>query len=231
MSRIDGPRMPPARAGKPAKLVILAHGYGSNGDDLMALAPYLSQALPDAMFVAPHGPEPVPGYPDGRQWFPITRMDPAALARGVADAAPAFDRFLDQELQRYQLPASALALVGFSQGTMMALHVGLRRRERIGAIIGFSGALAVPPAGRVASPPSVALIHGDQDEMIPVEALFATATTLADRGVPSIWKVSPGLGHAISEDGLALAAAVLKAGLSGALADWKAPAPKSHHES
>ena len=223
MLRLDGPRVMPARGGKPGRLVILAHGYGSNGDDLISLAPFFASALPDAVFVAPNGPEPVPGYPGGFQWFPITRPDPAVMALGVASAASTLDRFIDQELTRYQLAPSALALVGFSQGTMMALHVGLRRRTPIGAILGYSGTLAVPLTGRLVDPPPVALVHGDQDEMIPVQALMTSVQGLADHGAPSIWKISPGVGHTISEDGLALGGAFLKAALTGKFQGWTPP--------
>ena len=148
------------------------------------------------------------------------------MARGVASAASTLDRFIDQEMQRYQLPASSVALVGFSQGTMMALHVGLRRREPLAAIIGFSGTLASAPEGRVANPPPVALIHGDRDEMIPVQALLSSVVTLADHGVPCVWKISPGLGHSISEDGLQLAGDMLKAAFLGRLTGWAAPLSK-----
>src|SRR3712207_6906123 len=133
---IDGPRLLP-RSGAPAQLVILAHGYGSNGDDLIGLAPYLARALPQAVFVSPHAPDGVPGYAGGYQWFPISRLDPVLMAQGVRGAAASLDGFIDPELARYGLPASACALVGFSQGTMMSLHVGLRRREPLAAILGF----------------------------------------------------------------------------------------------
>lgn len=224
MFGLDGPRIPP-RSGKPAKLIILAHGYGSNGDDLIGLAPYFAAALPDAVFVAPNAPEPVPGYAGGYQWFGITRLDPAATAGSVRQAAPTLDRFIDAELLRYGLPASACALVGFSQGTMMSLHVGLRRAEPLGAILGYSGYLAGPETlpGEVRSRPPVALVHGDRDEMIPIAALFASAEGLAAAGVPSLWRVSPGAGHTIAENGLSLGGRFLKDALAGRFAGWAGP--------
>jgi phospholipase/carboxylesterase len=114
-------------------------------------------------------------------------MDPAALAQGVRRAALTLDRFIDGELQRYQLPASACALVGFSQGTMMSLHVGLRRVEPLAAIIGYSGALVAPETlpGEIRSRPPVLLAHGDADDMVPVDALFSALAGLAAAGTPA----------------------------------------------
>jgi phospholipase/carboxylesterase len=224
MFGLDGPRMPP-RSGKPAKLVILAHGYGSNGEDLMGLAPYYAQTLPDAVFVAPNAPEPVPGYQGGYQWFPLTRLDPQTTAAGVRKAAPILDKFIDAELLRYGLPASACALVGFSQGTMMALHVGLRRSEPLGAVLGYSGHLAAPEAIRteVKSRPPVCLVHGDRDDVIPAGALFLAAQALGAAGVGSLWKISRGAGHTIAEDGLQLGSRFLRDAFAGRFKGWAAP--------
>src|SRR5262245_17114370 len=122
MVGIDGPRQPPARGGKPDALVVLLHGYGSNGADLISLAPYWAKALPGAQFLSPNAPEPIPGMPGAYQWFGLAVRDPALLERGAAQAAQGIDRFLDRELERYGLDDSRLALVGFSQGTMMALY-------------------------------------------------------------------------------------------------------------
>ena len=225
MNTLDGPRLPPASGGVPRQIVILAHGYGSNGQDLIGLAPYLAQALPDTAFVSPNAPEPVPGYPGGHQWFPISRLDPALMAAGVRGAAASLDGFIDAELARHGLPPSACALVGFSQGTMMSLHVGLRRAEALGAILGLSGMLA--DAGPVASRPPVALVHGTADEVIPVGALFASLEGLAAAGVPALWRVSHGTGHSVSEDGLALGAAFLRDALAGRFAGWTSPERRS----
>ena len=138
---LDGPRMPPARGGKPDALVILLHGYGSNGADLISLAPYWAKALPGAAFVSPNAIEPVPQAPGGYQWFPISNLDPHLMEQGARAAAQSVDRFIDRELEKYGLDAGRLALVGFSQGTMMALHVGLRREKQIAGVLGYSGVL------------------------------------------------------------------------------------------
>jgi phospholipase/carboxylesterase len=227
MFGLDGPRVPP-RSGKPAKLVIFAHGYGSNGEDLIGLAPFFARALPDAVFVSPNAPEPVPGYPGGYQWFPLARMDPQLLTAGVRGAASVLDRFIDAELVRYGLPASACALVGFSQGTMLALHVGLRRAEPLGAILGYSGLLAAPETlpKEIKSRPPVALIHGDRDEVIPAQALFMAAEGLASAGVPCLWRLCRGSGHTITEPALSLGGQFLKSAFAGRMREWPAPARK-----
>lgn len=217
---IDGPRMPPAGGGKPTALVILLHGYGSNGEDLIGLAPYWAKALPGAQFVSPNAPEPVPGLPGGWQWFPITRLDPRLMEQGVRSAAATLDAFIDRELQRYGLDESRLALVGFSQGTMMTLHVGLRRAKAPAGLVGFSGVL---PGGEslkaeARSKPPILLAHGSEDDVIPVGAMFAAAQALAAADLGAQWHVSYGLPHSIGPDGLELAGDFLKAALAGKLA-------------
>jgi phospholipase/carboxylesterase len=218
IGNIDGPRMPPAAGGKPSSLVILLHGYGSNGEDLISLAPYWAKALPNTQFVSPNAPEPVPMAPGGYQWFPISRLDPREVEMGVARAAGTLEKCIDRELDRYQIPPERLALVGFSQGTMMALHVGLRR-PRLGAIVGFSGAL--PGAGKLKeearSKPPILLVHGDQDDMIPVTALFQAAEGLAAAEIGAQWHVSYGVPHSIGPDGLQLGGDFLRAALAGKL--------------
>ena len=164
--------------------------------------------LPDTAFFAPNAPEIVP-QSMGRQWFPLTFRDPGERWRGVNHAGPGLDALLDAELARQGLPASKLALVGFSQGTMMALHVGLRRRQPVAAIVGYSGLLVLEegkdPAelqAEVRSRPPILLVHGDRDDLIPVDALFLSAEALAAAGVPCEWHLSLGIGHGIDDAGL-----------------------------
>jgi phospholipase/carboxylesterase len=128
---------------------------------------------------------------------------------GVKKAAPVLERFLDAELNRHKLPPSALALVGFSQGTMMALHVGLRRATAPAAIVGYSGLLVTPPereveafAAEVKSRPPVLLVHGDSDDLIPVQAVFQAAQGLSALGLSAEWHISPGVGHGIDAEGM-----------------------------
>ncbi|MBV9701218.1 MAG: dienelactone hydrolase family protein [Methylobacteriaceae bacterium] len=205
---LDGPRLRP-KSRKAKQLVVFLHGYGADGNDLIDIGRQWQAALPDAAFASPHAPERCPGTPLGRQWFPLTMRDPAERWRGLVQARPTLDAFLDAELQRNELDASRLALVGFSQGTMMALHAGLRRPIAPAAILGYSGILVGPehlaeakartPAG---GRPPILLVHGDQDQMIPADALFTSAEALAKADLPCQWHLSPGIGHGIDGGGL-----------------------------
>jgi len=211
---LSGPRLPPAR-GTATHLVVLCHGYGSDGNDLIGLAPYWQRLLPSAAFVAPNAPERCAGAPMGYQWFAISRLDPEEARKGVESAAASLDAFLDAELARLNLPGERLALVGFSQGTMMSLHVGLRRATA--AIVGFSGMLAGNPAKLAADAPPILLVHGDADPMIPAERMFATAGALGRAGASVQWHLSGGLGHSIDETGLALGGTFLAMAFRGLL--------------
>jgi phospholipase/carboxylesterase len=204
----DCPRLEP-RAGGPARqLVVFLHGYGADGNDLIEIGRAWQGLLPHAAFVSPHAPEPCGQASMGRQWFALTFRDPNERWVGVNKAAPGLDRFLDAELGRRNLPPSALALVGFSQGTMMALHVGLRRQAAPFAIVGYSGLLVVPPkpdekfAAAIAARPPVLLLHGDRDELIPVQSLFHAAAGLSELGIPCEWHLAHGIGHGIDQEGL-----------------------------
>jgi phospholipase/carboxylesterase len=207
-AELDGPRLAP-RSGAAQQLVVFLHGYGADGNDLIEIGRAWQALLPQAAFVSPHAPEPCGMAPGGRQWFALTFRDPNERWVGVNHAAPGLERFLDAELARHRLPASALALVGFSQGTMMALHVGLRRTASPIAIVGYSGLLVLPPgdkaeavAAEIKARPPVLLVHGDQDDLIPAQALFQAAQGLAALGVPVEWHLSAGVGHGIDAEGL-----------------------------
>lgn len=208
MAELDGPRLQP-KSGRARQLVVLLHGYGADGNDLIDIGRAWQHLLPDAAFVSPHAPRPCGQAPMGREWFPLTMRDPHERWDGCLAAAPALDAFLDAELARLGLPGSALALVGFSQGTMMSLHVGLRRAVEPAAIVGYSGMLVVPEdvdpdkfAAEIVSYPPVLLVHGDQDQLIPVQALMHAAQGLSSLDVPVEWHVSPGVGHGIDQEGL-----------------------------
>lgn len=216
--QLSGPRIPAAN-GKADRLVIFCHGYGADGNDLIGLGQHWQRILPTAAFASPHAPERCTMSPMGYQWFPITRMQPEEMQRGVERAAPILNAFIDAELARLELDASRLALVGFSQGTMMSLHVGLRRAVSPAAIVGFSGTLPGPerlPAEIVSRPP-VLLTHGDADEMIPVQALHLAANGLGAAGVTVRWHISRGIGHGIGPDSLDLAGRFLVDAFAGKL--------------
>ena len=207
-AELDGPRLEP-RSGTAQQLVVFLHGYGADGNDLIDIGRAWQQYLPQAAFVSPHAPEPCGQAPVGRQWFALTFRDPDERWIGVNKAAPMLERFLDAELNRRKLPPAALALVGFSQGTMMALHVGLRRAVAPAAIVGYSGLLVGPPdsdaeafAAAIKSRPPVLLVHGDRDDLIPPQALFQATQGLAALGVSVEWHLSAGIGHGIDAEGL-----------------------------
>ncbi len=204
---LDGPRLAPN--GRAKQLVVFLHGYGADGGDLIAIGQQWQSFLPDTAFAAPNAPEPCAQAPVGRQWFALTMRDEKELWPGVNRAQPALDAFLDRELARYGLSEDRLALVGFSQGTMLALHAGLRRKRAPAAILGYSGLLVGPEHLASAQakdakgrPPPILLAHGDQDEVIPVDAMFVAAEQLAEAGIPVQWHLAPGIGHGIDGVGL-----------------------------
>lgn len=203
---VFGPVRPPA-----GQFVLFLHGVGADGNDLIGLAPEFGRVLPHAAFASPNAPEPCDFAPMGRQWFSLMNRDPAALLAGVEKAAPAVDAFIDAELAKWNLDDSALALVGFSQGTMVALYTALRRPKPCAAVLGYSGALlgAETLASEIVSRPPVLLIHGDQDPVVPVEALGHAAAVLNANGVPMDMHVRKGLGHGIDAEGFLLGAKFL----------------------
>jgi phospholipase/carboxylesterase len=209
---LDGPRLPPAAGGAARELVVFLHGYGADGNDLIGLGREWAKLLPHAAFVSPNAPEPCAMSPTGRQWFNLTFRDSGELVRGVKHAGPVLNAFLDTELKRLSLGPRALALVGFSQGTMMALGVGLTRNPSPAAIVGYSGALATLEAlpGGPGSGPAILLVHGDADQVIPVDAMFMARGQLAKAGLPVEWHVAEGVGHGIDAEGLRLGGAFLK---------------------
>ena len=211
---LSGPTKSPARV--PAThLVVLVHGYGADGQDLIGLAQHWQSLLPTVAFAAPNAPMRVPGG-QGYQWFPISRMDPHEMRTGVETAAPLLDEYLDAELARLGLPPERLALAGFSQGTMLSLHLGPRRKIRPAAIVGFSGLLATPPPSDGQIPP-VLLTHGDSDTVIPAQAMLAAATQLGLAGAAVQWHLAPGMGHGIDPEGLAIAGQFLSLAFRGRL--------------
>lgn len=212
--RLTGPHRPPLSGQSPKGLVVTLHGYGSNGDDLISLAPYWDRLLPDVQFSSPNAPARVPGFGEMYQWFPIESMDPVHLANGVRDAAPMLEAFMDAEMARCGVTKAQTALVGFSQGTMMALQVGLASKEPYAGVLGFSGALVGNP--EIASKPPVLLVHGDQDEVVPLAASQMAQQFLSAAGLDARLHVSPRAAHTIAMDGLQLGGAFLTRVLKGA---------------
>jgi phospholipase/carboxylesterase len=219
MILIDGPRIPP-KSGAAKKLVILFHGYGSNGQDLAGLAQAWAPNFPDVAWASPNAPEQVPGYPQGYQWFPISRLDPELMEQGVRSAHASAEQFVKSELRRWNLGDGDVVLVGFSQGTMMALHTALRRETAPAGVLGFSGALAGPERLKqeMTAKPPILLIHGDQDDVLPVGMTLMAAQGLCAAGHGAEFHISQGIPHSIGPDGLELGQRFIANALAGKLA-------------
>jgi len=212
MMDIDGPRQAPADGQSARAQVILLHGYGADGNDLIGLAPYWARELPHVGFVSPHAPFPCEMSPQGRQWFSLGDRSPESMLTGTRMAAQVIDGFIDDELQRLNLTPNKLALVGFSQGAMMSLFVGPRRAEQIAGIVGYSGRLVAPEllAGEIKTKPPVTLVHGAADEMVPAAALEQAVTGLQAVGIEAASQMRPGLGHSIDDEGLRIGLSFLR---------------------
>lgn len=201
---LNGPRHPPKNGGDPKKLIILLHGVGADGNDLISLAPHWARLLPDAEFISPHAPYQYDMAPQGRQWFSIRDFSPDILLAGVRETVPILDQFIDEQLVRTGLSDDRLALVGFSQGTMMGLFSSLRRPRRLAGVIGYSGRMVglETTSDEIKSRPPVLLIHGDSDELIPSDDMLGAAQNLASSEVFVQWHICPNLGHGIDQSGL-----------------------------
>lgn len=211
----DAYEFKPASGSAPQQIVLLLHGVGSNGQDLIGLAPELSKSLPDCVFVSPDAPFPydmAPGYPDMYQWFSLAGRTPELLLKGAKMAAPILHEFIAANLKKYDLPASRLALLGFSQGTMMSLYAGPRYPERLAGIMGYSGALigAQDEEPKIVHRLPVSLIHGESDDVVPVTAYHEARRTLEGMGFPVSGHTTPGLSHGIDRKGIDAGAAFLK---------------------
>lgn len=203
----------PRSGGAPRQAVVLLHGYGSDGNDLISLAPHWQDLLPDAVFLAPNAPEPCPGTPFGYQWFDV-EFDGDRLASrqtGVALARPVLVRFLEDLWAQTGLSAEDTIVAGFSQGAMMALHAGLSLSEPLMGIVAFSGAF-VPPEGfgPMSVKPPVCLVHGDIDTVVDANLSAEAEQALAAAGISVRHHVSHGIGHGIAPDGLAFATAFIR---------------------
>jgi phospholipase/carboxylesterase len=203
---VNGASLKPRSGEPPKKIVLLLHGFGSSGTDMIALAPAWQEALPDTLFLAPHAPQRCGMMGRGYQWWGLSGFAPSALAAGAASAAPAIDVFIDRKLAQYGLSEADLAIVGFSQGTMMALHVSLRRQRAVAAVIGYSGMLTATLGlnhEELPKPP-VLLVHGTADPVVPIAALHMSESELKRLGVDVTTHVSYGVAHTVDPVGFRL---------------------------
>lgn len=211
---LSGPVLP-AKSGKRGAVVAFLHGFGADGNDLIGLGQVLADHLPDVEFRSPNAPEPCSINPMGRQWFPIPRMDGSTEAQRAASLTRSvglLDAWLDGVLAETGLTPDRLALVGFSQGTMMSLHVAPRRAAPVAGVVGFSGMLLAPerlPA-EIKSKPPVLLIHGDADDVVPFDSMETARAGLAAAGIAVRTHTSPRTPHSIAPDGLGAALGFLK---------------------
>ena len=209
-----------AAQGSATSAVIFVHGYGANGADLLGLADPLAPHMPGTAFYGPDAPENCAGNPFGFQWFSIPWMDGSseeAARQGQAQAAADLNAFVDRVIADEGLEPSAVALVGFSQGTMMSLHIAPRRDAPLAAVVGFSGRLLDPGAlaAETVSRPPVLLIHGDADPVVPIQSLPEAADALVAAGFETYAHVCKGLPHSIDNEGLSLALGFLRDKLPG----------------
>jgi phospholipase/carboxylesterase len=204
------------KSGDTRSVVVFLHGYGANGADLLGLADPLGDHLPDTLFVAPDAPENCAGAPFGFQWFPIPWIDGSSqeeAERGMQQAVDDLNAFLDGILVDNDLLPEQMVLFGFSQGTMMSLHVAPRREDEVAGIVAFSGRLLEPDllADEVQSRPPVLLVHGDQDDVVPVQSLPEAAEALQKAGFTEVYAhVMKGTAHGIAPDGLSVALAFMR---------------------
>ena len=203
-------------SGTTRSVVVFLHGYGANGADLLGLADVLGDHLPDTLFVAPDAPESIPGMPSGYQWFPIPWIDNSSeeeAERGLMAASADLDAYLDALMVDEDLLPEQVVLFGFSQGSMMALHVAPRREDEVAGIVAFSGRLLRPEslADETLSRPPVLLVHGDADDVVPVQSMPQAAEALQQAGWKDVYAhVMEGTGHGIAPDGLSVALAFMR---------------------
>ncbi len=202
--KMDGPRVSPSSGKKARQLIILLHGVGADGQDLIGLAPSLSQAFPDASFTSPNAPYDCDMAVNGYQWFSLQDRSPEAILSGVKETAPILNAFIDEEMARCGVTAKQTALLGFSQGTMMSLYVAPRRKQSLAGVVGFSGRLIAPDllTKEIKSRPPILLVHGDADEVVPIDSVFHAKDGLISSGIDATAISRPGLGHGIDPEGI-----------------------------
>lgn len=209
---LSGPVLKPKSGKQPKSVIILLHGLGADGENLIGVAPFLAEVFPDTVFHSPNAPFAFDMFDQGYQWFSLADRDPAKYLEGVQKAAPILNQYIDEILAEYKLDESKLALIGFSQGTMTALHAAVRREKKIAGIVGFSGLLIAPEllATEVKSKPDICLIHGDADDVVPHSSLAKAERDLKRAGFYIEAHTRPWLPHSIDMGGIEIAKEFLK---------------------
>jgi phospholipase/carboxylesterase len=222
MPILSGPSRAPVSGGRPARLMILLHGRGSDGEDLLDLQRFWGRLLPEAEFIAPDAPFPSDMAPRGHEWFKPRDRTPESVLAAVRVTASSLHAFMDEELRKRELSESDAALVGFSQGAMMALHVGLRRAQPFAGIVAYSGRLIAPHrlAEELRSRSPVVLVHGTEDSRVPLEAMTEAETALRAAGVPVETLACAGLDHSIDQEGVVQGGLFLHRVLGAAVPDF-----------
>lgn len=200
---LSGPEQK-AKSGKTEKLVILLHGLGADGNDLFGLVPYFTDSLPNAHFISPNAPFPCDMAPYGRQWFSLMIREEEAILEGLRAAEPILNSFIDEKLRELGLEDKDVAIIGFSQGTMLALHTVLRRAKPIGGVVGYSGALVAPHLLKeeLKSRTPICLVHGEEDQVVPFDAFSQAISVLQKLGVEVHGYSREGLAHGIDPAGM-----------------------------
>lgn len=185
-------------------IVFLLHGLGSNKEDLISLAPYFARACPNTVFVSPDAPQPCDMGPFGFQWFSLQNRDPHAMLQGIQESFPVLKQFIEDVVAKYQVKKERVILLGFSQGTMMSLYTAPRLDEKIGGVVGYSGALlgGAELSDSGFKKPPVLLIHGNRDDVVAYSALANAEEFLQKAGFDIKTVTCPNLGHSIDEKGI-----------------------------
>lgn len=210
--RLSGPALMPKNGKAPESAVLILHGLGADGENMIGISPYMAKHLPNTVFVAPNAPFEFDMYSVGYQWFSLTDRDPAKMLAGVKTAAPILNEFIDDIMREFNLTEDKIALVGFSQGTMTALYTAVRREKKLAGIVGFSGAMIAPQlvAAEAISKPDVCLIHGEDDDVVPFAAMAQAEQSLKENGFNIESHARPNLPHSIDPEGIDFASAFLK---------------------
>ena len=208
---LNGPYLPPVSGEKPKSAVIILHGYGADGENLIDIASFMAPHFPDTYFVAPNAPHTCEMGGGGYQWFSLLDRDPEVMHDGVKTVHPTIDQFIDEVLAETGLTEDKLVLMGFSQGTMSSLHIGPRREKELAAIVGFSGALLAPELlNETKAKPPICLIHGEWDDVVPFAAMGMAENALKANEFSIETHARPGLPHSIDPGGIDIAIEFLK---------------------